>query len=370
MEKKYIIVSPYRSGLGNVLMSLEIIYAMAYITGRTLIIPPSIYSLFLNSGYSKEGYPNYWDIFDYGCVSSEFDIIDYNDFCNFSEIKGELSGYNWFDNLYKFSDSIFSEIKFPELFNGDLFGNSNICFINGVERYENDEDFKNFLCNRHIIDLNRDEKYMYFDNTLFQNFFYYVYPGDKNFRNEMKRKVTKAVSYKKEFYDIANSKIGNIKSPFNAVHLRRNDFFIQYKHALESIESSDKFLNVCESLFDKKLPLYISSDEFNRDFFNPVKDVFNVYFVEDLFENLTPLEKTIVEQIICSKAENFIGTYPSTYTNRINVMRKASNKKISKYLGINELNNCEEIISPLPWTKTSSKIWPWNMPAYPQSIYE
>ena len=116
MEKKYIIVSPYRSGLGNVLMSLEIIYAMAYITGRTLIIPPSIYTLFLNSGYSKEGYPNYWDIFNRDCVSSEFDIIDYNDFCNFPEIKGELSEYNWFDNLYKFSDSIFSEIKFPELF--------------------------------------------------------------------------------------------------------------------------------------------------------------------------------------------------------------------------------------------------------------
>ena len=120
MEKKYIIVSPYRSGLGNVLMSLEIIYAMAYITGRTLIIPPSIYTLFLNSGYSKEGYPNYWDIFDRDCVSSEFDIIDYKDFCNFPEIKGELSEYNWFDNLYKFSDSIFSEIKFPELFNGDV----------------------------------------------------------------------------------------------------------------------------------------------------------------------------------------------------------------------------------------------------------
>ena len=51
-------------------------------------------------------------------------------------------------------------------------------------------------------------------------------------------------------------------------------------------------------------------------------------------------------------------------------MRKSSNKKISKYLGINELKNPEEITSPLPWTKTSSKIWSWNMPAYPQSIYE
>lgn len=370
MEKKYIIVSPYRAGLGNVLMSLEIIYAMAYITGRTLIIPPSISANFINSGYSKEGFPNYWDIFDRDSVSSEFDIIDYNNFCLFPEINGELSGSTWFENLSKFSDSIFSEIKFPDLFNGDLFGNSGICFINGIERYENDEDFKNFLCGRHIIDLNREEKYIHFDNTLFQHFFYCVYPGDKNLRNEMKRKVAKAVSYKKKFYDIANSKICNIETPFNAVHLRRNDFFLQYEHVLESVESDNKFLNVCQGLFDPRSPLYISSDESDRDFFNPVKSLFNVYFIEDLFDDLPPLEKTVVEQIICSQSENFIGTYPSTYTNRINVMRRSSCKKISRYFGINELRDSEEVTSALPWTTSSYKRWEWNMPAYPQSIYE
>ena len=371
MEKKYIVVSPYLSGLGNVLMSLEISYAMAYITGRTLIIPPSVYMVFINEGFSRDTFPKYWDIFDRTVVSSEFDIIDYYEFEEFKPHYDELPKFAWSENLPIIFDSVFNKIDYPtDRPEGNLFANGDICFVCGLEKYKNDEDFINFAGNRFIVDLNREEKYIHFDSNLYQNFYYYVYPGDKNERNKLKDKVNKAISYKSRFFDLAKKAIETINCEYNATHLRRNDFFVQFGFALKTVETSEKYYDVCSELFESDKPLYVSSDEKDRSFFDKLKEKYKIYFAEDVFSDLNLLETAIVEQIICSEADKFIGTSPSTYSKRINILRGLKGKSIYPKMGINEQMNIVGFDSALPWVTTDFKRWEWNMSPHPQWMKE
>lgn len=372
MEKKYIVVSPYLSGLGNVLMSLEISYAMAYITGRTLIIPPSVCMIFINEGYGRESFPKYWDIFDKSIVSSEFDIIDYLDFEEFKGNYDKIQKFAWSENLTSVFDNVFNKIDYPaDRPEGNLFANGDVCFVCGLEKYKNDEDFINFVGGRFIVDLDVEEKFIHFDNNLYQHFFYYVYPGNKNERNKLKDKINKAISYNPKFYEKAKEGLEKLNYNYNATHLRRNDFFIQYGYALKTVENGEKYSEVCSKLFDNTLPLYISSDEKDRSFFDKLKENYQIYFIEDLFNSeLTLLEAAIIEQIICSEAETFIGTSPSTYSKRINILRGLKGKSVYDKMGINEQIDLIGLGSPLPWITTHFKRWEWNMSPHPQWMKE
>ena len=66
---KYITFAPYRAGLVNVLLSYEVAFALSYITGRTLVLPPSTY-------------------FANGIVADDYDKPD-----NFLDIWPEFAGY-------------------------------------------------------------------------------------------------------------------------------------------------------------------------------------------------------------------------------------------------------------------------------------
>jgi len=95
MEKKYISFSPYFSGLSNVIMSYEIAFAISYITGRTLILPPKTWLLFISEGQNLENFSDIWQVFDKDLVMSEFNCVDQKDVPEFKEhliqIRGEKS---------------------------------------------------------------------------------------------------------------------------------------------------------------------------------------------------------------------------------------------------------------------------------------
>ena len=182
--------------------------------------------------------------------------------------------------------------------------------------------------------------------------------------------------YSQRYYDTIKEKVS--VGQYNAIHVRRADFVTEghYQNAWESISTSKKLLTQLEKLLDPNIPLYIATDENNKDFFNEVAEVYKIFFIDRFFKDLSKLECAILEQIICSQAEQFEGTSPSTYTKRINIMRGLDGRWTRDYTGINEIKKySSEMNNPLPWVgntdeNNNSRFWDWNMSSHPQWMQE
>lgn len=127
---------------------------------------------------------------------------------------------------------------------------------------------------------------------------------------------------------------------FNAFHIRMGDYAARsHKH---NPDASRYLKNAIGMGFEKHIPVYIASEE-GRDFpyFKPLLDYFDtVVFQEDLIHNprtrkwlvdytlrtpSTPVRNDLfglVEQLVCARAHNFLGTRISTFSKTIRVMRQ------------------------------------------------
>ena len=360
MNNKYLIFSPFRSGLANVIMSYELAFAIAHITNRTLILPPTTFLTHITNG-SKEQCPSMWELFDK--TNNEFDTLELSE-C--SELKDAGNHFSWFANTDKTIQDYYIPEQIP---NNQPMANANFCVVNDFDKIKDSDDFKAFASIRNIIDLNRPEKYVYIENSLFQHYWYWVYAGNATQRNILKNKMNKVFRYRQYYYDLVGNTVNIGK--YNAIHVRRGDFFIQYGNALESINSEDKLLTQVEKLLDPSLPLYIATDEPNKEFFNAVAKKYKIFFVDDFFKDLSKLDCAIIEQIICSQSEQFEGTVPSTYTKRINIMRGLDNRVAKDYTGVNIIvAKTPDMDMPLPWVNGQNKLWGWNMSSHPQWTQE
>lgn len=368
MEEKYLTFSPYRSGLGNVIMSYECALAIAYITKRKLILPPRVYLTHITPG-PKNTWPRFWDIFDQQITNSEFDIVPFFEHEEFKGKYKQMETYNsWFQNLDKAVDNCYVWQSLDKVYN--LTG-SKLCFVNGHDQYKDSEDFQNFSIERTIIDLDRPEKYLHFESNLFQSYWYLVYPGLPAERNKLKNKINKVVRYNQKYYNLFNNSIMSTIGPYNAVHVRRNDFFTQFGYSIKSIDDGVKLAAQLERVFDRGQPLYIATDEKDPAFFEPVRQLYSkLYFNSDLAGDFTSLERALLDQIICSRAELFYGIQNSTFSRRINVMRGLEGRIARDNIGINNLDNPWPEGGSFPWHKRHDKDWSWNMSSYLQWTHE
>jgi hypothetical protein len=119
--------------------------------------------------------------------------------------------------------------------------------------------------------------------------------------------------------------------------------------------------------------LYISSDEKNREFFKPIFDRFgkeNVKFLSDYADILAVNDVEegyhgMIEQIVCSASEIFIGTELSTFSAHITRLRDmmtasfAPNKQVyfttRQYKGDFSRDNYETLST---WMNDGTPHWP------------
>lgn len=368
---RYISFSPYYSGLANIIMSYEIFLAIAAITKRKVILPPDCWMLFLSKSQKKKDYIDFWKIFNKEILLQEFDCIEHKDVPEFVGYLDKMqSEKSYTENIELCNFDLWK----PEFEN--TISDSHVVFVN---RKVSTNDFKNFCGNRPVLDLDCDEKFLHFENNLFGHYWYHVYPGGENQRNQLKDKINKVFRYHDKFYfyaDAVRQKIG----PFNSIHVRRNDFLDARKNDLECVNAPDKLLNMVNQLpfADHGLPIYIATDESNRSFFSEVKKKYKIYFYEDFEYNFgndfdqDDLHIAVLEQTICSQSENFFGTYLSTFSKRINVMRGLEGRQADDYCGINHLPDSpdENLTIPFPWTKMEDKTWQWNSSSHLQWMKE
>jgi hypothetical protein len=380
---KYISFSPYNAGLSNVIMSFELFFSIAYITKRKVILPPKVYINSVSESLNEDYYNDIWEIFDKELVFKYFDCVDFYEVPElqgkYEDIKGFLPTYHpgisYTLKLNCFVDSVksifFHQENFCYLASSDGCVSDHDCVI--VNNLNYNLDFKEFRSesNRSIIDVFCEEKFLHFEGNLFGHYWYNVYPGGPEKRNELKKIINSIFRYKSKYYTLANKikeKIGN----YNSIHIRRGDFLQDHLEEMEEVLNSKNILEKINYLFDDKLPIYISTDETDLNFFDDIKSKYNIYFYKDFDFNLNKLEQAAIEQIICSKSEKFYGIKRSTYTKRINIMKACEGLQYNDSIFLNDINQNNlkvlNLYKPLPWKYERSKNfkWEWDDSSHPQ----
>lgn len=365
----YISFSPYYSGLSNVIMSYEIALSIAYITKRILILPPKTWLLFISESENKEDYTNLLEIFDIEYIKEHIECVDFYDVPEFKGKFEEMSTYSSYTGNISnvIQDIVCIDLKDSNNIHLDVHSLVDSNYILADKKYDT-EDYNYFSNGRNLINLSRyPQKFMHFENNLFGHYWYSIYPGGEYERNKMKKIINRCFRYKQKYYDISK-KVDDKISKYNAVHIRRNDFLETRTEELKIVSNGKKVLEKIKLLFDNSLPLYIATDETNKEFFKEVKMEYDVYFYDDFDFKLSKLESTIMEQIICSKSEKFYGTYLSTYSSRINVMRGIDGKQSDDGMGINAITDkCfRDETTANPWRRKSNGRWEWSDSSHPQ----
>jgi len=360
--KKYIVISPYHSGLSNILMSLEVGFAIAYISDRDIILPRKF--IYPSDGRIPTQKINIWKYINLENARSYFNIHFIDEIAEFTNLEDEQDFIIRLENdTYKFTNDHQSE-KVLKLISGDT------CFFNS-QRETSDLDL--FAHNRFKIDVNRNEKFITFDNNLFGHYWFMVYPGGPKERNKLKQIINSIISYEPKLYDLVKDKLPI--NGYNAIHVRYYDFMGDYWGDRQRIDTPEKLLKNLQILLPNDKPLYVATD-MPKDFFQLIKSYYELKFLENYYQTDDIMLEAVLDQIIASKSQMFYGTKLSTFTKRINIIRGINQLPVFDYMGINYIHDNtgdrkEEFESVLPWTKIWNKNhWPWHYSSYPQWTME
>jgi hypothetical protein len=337
---KYISFSPYSAGLCNVLLSLEVAIAISITLERKLIIPPKVKVWKPSCTDVGHEFLDIYHILDKETIHKNVDCIDFYDVPEFvgfyEQMASEISYtkniskvipsvHEVFFGPYNYKDNCPTTLIDPDLV---IYGRKSL-----------GKDFKKFVNGRNLLNLwNNKSKFIHFENNLFSLHWYSVYPGEEKERNHVKQIINKSLTYNKRYYQLAE-KVFNSIGKYNSVHIRRNDFKEFAKEFQSNIDSKNKLLEKLKLFFDTDIPLYIATDENDKELFEEVSKHYKIYFYDDFEYDLEELDQAIVEQLICSNSELFYGTYLSTYSARINIIRGINGKQSDDYFKIDKENN-------------------------------
>ena len=318
MEEKYISFDGWWGGYSNIRMSYELAAAISIITNRTIILPPNLYCLFLSEHNDKSTFFDMWKTLDIEAFKKQFKCVHYEEVPEYAVLGDDIHYFSGIDEIAK---CILFDDKYKE------WGAQQGIYDTQVMacKISDTEDFKNFQRGRELINLDCEDKFIHFPRNLFGHFYYHIYGDGPTQRNVIKEKIKNGVKYKQKYFDLSD-RVKDTIGFYNSVHIRRNDFL--------SVRSSTAVPQLTTLLDDIKnripndLPLYIATDEKDKSLFDFLKENYKIYFLEDFYSDLENYEKLMIDQIICSKSEIFLGSKFSTFSDYINVLRGYSGNKL------------------------------------------
>jgi GDP-fucose protein O-fucosyltransferase len=102
---------------------------------------------------------------------------------------------------------------------------------------------------------------------------------------------------------------------FDSAHVRRGDFLTMWYNV--STTSAENILK----MFRKNIPLnatvYIATDERNKTYFDPLRDVYDVVFMDDFLDLLQGINTNfygMIDQLVATRGRTFYGCWFSTMT--------------------------------------------------------
>ena len=283
-NKRFISFDTWAGAMNNIRLSYELAAALSYVSDRTLILPPRVYCLFLSDPNRKETFWDFWELFDREAFEAEFDTIAYE----------EVPEYERFNSDQQYFDGICDEVRCLPPRDYPNWGPSP-----GIPG----------LMDASLLEC--EDTFIHFPRNLF-GFWYTLIPfPEGKSEEEFRAKLKRGLKIRSDYQPIA------IPKPFNAIHVRMGDFNFtrpeatrQFRYHLNKLVSN---------LLPRDLPLFIATNETNREFFDCLKD-YDCHFSE--IPAAGNSVRAIGEDILtCVEAERFHGSRFSTFTDYINILR-------------------------------------------------
>jgi hypothetical protein len=185
-----------------------------------------------------------------------------------------------------------------------------------------------------------------FTHFALQHFYAVIHFSDPAIDNYMKRFIRDFIHYHDNMYCAAGKIIQSLQyegkqrgfevdqegaGGYSALHVRRGD--LQYK---ECLIPAEEWWENTRKLWRRKEILYISTDEQNRTFFEPLAEHHDLRFLDDYYEEagLANLDKHfmgMVESIVSARGRLFVGTWHSTFSSYI--------MRLRGYYGMSKVSN-------------------------------
>lgn len=369
MDKKYVTYYPLSSGFNNVWVHLEMMLALASITDRIILlgdVPSYGPTTVFYDEFGKINHESVWEVLDKSAIKKHYNT-EFTEEKHLQRNHPEYVGY---------VPSNLRGIHIPHKFPYDSDGLIP-CIVN-KQTIMDYEDYNNFLCNRQFVDISNSEIEEVISPDIFGQFFYNIYLGTKEQRIDIKRKINNSLVYKQCYIDTAKSVLK--PDTYNAVHIRYSkilggDFGEEYDFNANG--NPQLLLQSIEKLFEKDIPLYIATDLTTtggitfEDYIEPIKKKYTVITLQNFNLDLSFNEKIAMDQLLCMNAKTFYGSYYSTFSKRIDILRGIEGKTTHDYMGWNKIQQSYvQTDSPYPWKYLTKPIWPWYYSSYPQYMQE
>ena len=307
----YLAFQPWPGGFNNIRMSLELAVCHAYLNNRTLVLPPS-YPMYL-----LEGESSFASFFDENLGIKSIKI---EDFAPTLAIEPTLDRLKEVSKVIEYdSQHVVNYTQIPLT--------SKFTKNKGVELSEN-----------HFTD---DSILFMEGECLLGNFEQTIYTHEDK---ELKRLIAKHVHYRDDLMNLAWQFVNQLgDQTYYAIHIRRNDF--QYKDLFITCE---EILANIQDRIPEGARLYISTDHKDKDFFQPLRDKYTLFFYEDILEQVKTFDEfdvnwiPIIEQLICTRSIRFISNSHSTLSSYVFRLRGYMNDIEDKTYHVNTIPYKEE----------------------------
>jgi len=366
-EGKYITFEYDIGGWNNIRMALEIVFIFAYITGRTIVLPPSMHLYLLDKDTKQHSLMDFYDekLFTNNIIR----IISLQEYLQ--ELPNTISkpspvilerleqeplfnywghgvpslflwmrevGYHWrFDDKTFFT---FMDDQVSQSFGGDQ------------DKWwaAKDKWTKRFLPYRTL--LQRGTHIMYIlggrmmdapvwhfkgdgEERLIAHYTSKLYIECDKMNLYVRRFVRDSLRYHDSIFNIAWKMIDKLNrfggggGGWCSAHIRRGDF-----QFVDTRLSCKELLEVFKGEISVGKIIYIATDEPDKSFFNLLREYYTIYFWDDIIDMGIENSNWIgmIEQIIASHGEIFYGTYLSTFTHYIIRMRGYLKKEKNRYI--------------------------------------
>ncbi|KAL7484562.1 hypothetical protein ACHAW6_010196 [Cyclotella cf. meneghiniana] len=373
-KPRYLSFEPDCGGWNNIRMEFEIMIVLAAATGRTLVLPPD-YPVYLLQRDHASRHRGLQDFFQFrgnrpssndsrgGGFDDVVDVVTMRDFfrdeiimkqsyplptddtnrtkvlssiekCNY-RARDARSCVHLFDHIANIADFVpgwNGERNCLIMDDENWHKDSSIVSSHeqdGDERHQRVVDFCNgrlpVYYNRHI----HEAPLIHFrshlkDTRLLVHFYAFIYFTSPRIGNHYKRLVRDRVRYSDAIFCAAGKVVKALLDEFgsySSMHCRRGDF--QWPKMRISAE---EWLANTRHIFREGEVIYVSTDETDRAFFEPLARRYRLKFLSD-FEELAGLDRIdpnfagMIDQVIASRGRQFVGTYFSSFSAFIGRMR-------------------------------------------------
>ena len=375
-NNEYLTFEPDRGGFNNIRMAMETVLAMAFAMGRTLVLPPEQEFYLLKQKGSKTGgakqrrHFSFDHFFHMEAIHKEHDGLDIIRMDEFLEkemrnFRDTQTGRVSFPpgNRTKWDGASGQEIdKFYQWLRGVSYltiwnpeeclaafpaepKDENVQQLLDLEEklLESPPKWEDYVGNPVSVDGSTEERLrenwagrskLCIYNTGMQQSRFLHFPGDNKLQSRllthfyafvffqdwkqdlwMKRFMRDHVRYVDEIQCAAARIVARLRERapvFDSFHIRRGDF--QYKKT--RVEANEILEQAQKKIPDETL-VYIATDERNKDFFSPLKQHYDIAFLDDFHDELKGINSNyygMIDQLVASRGRTFFGCWFSTFT--------------------------------------------------------